>query len=425
MLDLQFIRDNLDLVRLALKNKNREGAVDLDQLLRLADERKLAATALTDINHRRKQAADTRDAEAGKKLKEEGRAAEERYAALEKELVALLIKVPNIPSADTPVGPDESHNVVVRQWGEKRQFDFTPKEHWELGKHLGIIDTEKAAEVSGARFAYLKGDLVLLEMALMDLAWKLLLSREKLAALIAKAGLSVSNKPFVPVMPPILMRSQVMNRMARLDPIDERYYFEKDDMVFIGSAEHTLGPLHMDEVLQESELPKRYVALTPAFRREAGSYGKDTKGILRLHQFNKMEMESFGKPEDGLAEQELMTAIQEHLMQELKIPYQVVAICTGDMGFPNTRQTDIECWMPGQNKYRETHTADYIGGFQARRLNTRVKRASGELEPVHMNDATALSERPLIAIMENYQNVDGTITVPEVLRPYMGKDTIG
>lgn len=420
MLDLQFIRENPDIVKAALKNKNREGAVDLDKLLALAEERKLASGAVAEVNRKRKEAADARDAEAGRRLKDEAKAAEDKYAAIEKELVSLLVKIPNIPSADTPLGPDESGNVVVRQWGEKPHFDFAAKEHWELGKDLGIIDTEKAAEVSGARFAYLKGDMALLEMALMDLAWRTITSREALGSIIKNAGLSVSDKPFVPVIPPILMRSQVMNRMARLDPIEERYYFEKDDMVFVGSAEHTLGPLHMDETLPESALPLRYAALTPAFRREAGSYGKDTKGILRLHQFNKLEMESFTRPEDGLAEQDLMVAIQEHLMQQLKLPYQVVAICTGDMGFPDQRQIDVETWMPGQNKYRETHTSDYIGGFQARRLNSKVKRADGSSEPVHMNDATALSQRPLIAILENYQNADGSITIPEVLRPYMG-----
>ncbi len=424
MLDIKFIRDNTDIVLAAIKNKNRGGTVNIHRVLQLAEQRKLAAANIADINRRRKEAADARDGEAGRKLKEESREAEEQYAALEKELVPLLIKIPNIPSADTPIGPDESGNQVVREWGEKPQFSFTPKEHFELGHNLGIIDTEKASEVSGPRFAYLKGDLVMMEMALMDFGFRAITSEHTLKKIIADAGLTLSPKPFVPVIPPIMMRSAVMNRMARLDPIDERYYFEKDDIVFIGSAEHTLGPLHMDETLQESVLPLRYVALTPAFRREAGSYGKDTKGILRLHQFNKMEMESFTKPEDGLQEQGLMVAIQEYLMQQLKLPYRVVAICTGDMGFPNQRQIDIETWMPGQNQYRETHTADYIGGFQARRLNTKIKRQDGTTEPVHMNDATALSQRPLIAILENYQNEDGSVTVPEVLRPYMGKERI-
>lgn len=425
MLDIQFIRDNPDIVRLALKNKNREGAVDLDEVLRLSEERKKLAGEISELNRKRNEAQAARNAELGKKLKEEHRQAEDKHAALEKELVAMLIKIPNIPSADTPVGPDESANVVVREWGERRQFDFEPKAHWDLGRELGIIDNEKAAEVSGARFTYLKGDMVLLEMAMMRLAFDTITSRDTLATIIANSGINTSDKPFVPVAPPILMRSQVMNRMARLDPIDERYYFEKDDLVFIGSAEHTLGPLHMDEVLKEEVLPLRYAALTPAFRREAGAAGKDTRGILRLHQFNKLEAESFTKPEDGLAEQELMVAIQEYIMQQLNLPYRVVAICTGDMGFPDHRQVDIETWMPGQGAYRETHTSDYIGGFQARRLNTRLKRADGNIEPVHMNDATILSQRPLIAILENYQNSDGTISVPAVLRPYMhGKDRI-
>ena len=419
MLDIQFIRENPDIVRAAIKNKNREG-IDLDRILALADERKSIATEISEINRKRNEAQAARNIEAGQALKQELAAAEEKHHAIEKELVALMIKVPNIPSADTPVGPDESGNVVVREWGEKPQFNFTPKAHWDLGKELGIIDAEKASEVSGPRFVYLKGDLVLLEMALMNFATHLLTNESELQKIISNANLSVTSKPFTPVIPPLMMRSQVMNRMARLDPIDDRFYLEKDDLVFIGSAELTLGPLHMDEIVDESRLPLRYFAITPAFRREAGAAGKDTRGILRLHQFDKMEMESFTKPEDGLAEQGLMVAIQEYLMQALKLPYRVMAICTGDMGFPNQRQIDIETWMPGQDTYRETHTSDYIGGFQARRLNTRLKRANGEKEHVHMNDATALSQRPLIAILENYQNEDGSVTIPEVLRPYMG-----
>jgi seryl-tRNA synthetase len=424
MLDIQFIRENPDLVRAALKNKNREG-VDLDRILELAEIRKKAAGDISDINKRRNEAQAARDIEAGKQLKDELAQAEEKFKEIEKELVGLMVKVPNIPSADTPIGPDESGNVVIRQWGEKPQFTFTPKAHWDIGKELGIIDNEKATEISGPRFTYIKGDLALMEFALFRMAMDILISQSELKKIIEAKGLQVSDKPFVPVIPPLMMRSQVMNRMARLDPIDDRFYLDKDDLVLIGSAEHTLGPIHMDEMLKEDQLPLRYVAQTPAFRREAGAAGKDTRGILRLHQFDKMEMESFTKPEDGLAEQDLFVAIQEHLMQLLQLPYQVVAVCTGDMGFPDQRQIDIETWMPGQDTYRETHTSDYIGGFQARRLNTRFKRADGTVEPVHMNDATALSQRPLIAILENYQNEDGSVTIPEVLRPYMGgKDRI-
>lgn len=425
MLDITFIRENPDIVRAAIKNKNKKD-IDLDRLLQLADERKKVAGEVSDINRRRNEAQTARDAEAGKALKEELRAAEEKHQEIEKELLSILIKIPNIPSADTPIGPDESGNVVIRQWGEKPNFDFEPKAHWDLGRELGVIDSEKAAEVSGARFTYLKGDLALLQFALIQLSMKVLTSREELAAIIKEKGLSISDEPFVPVIPPVMMRSQVMNRMARLDPIDERYYFEKDDMVFVGSAEHTMGPMFMDETIEESRLPIRYIGYSTAFRREAGSYGKDTKGILRQHQFDKLEMETFAKPEDGFAEQELIVGLQERLMQLLKIPYQVMLICTGDMGGPDHRQFDIESWMPGQGKYRETQTSDYMGGYQARRLNTKIKRQDGSTEPVHMNDATAFAiGRTLIAIMENYQNADGSITIPEALRPFMwGKEKI-
>jgi len=425
MLDITFIRENPDIVRAALKNKNREG-IDLERILALADERKVAAGAVSDINQKRGQAQAARDIEAGKRLKDELAAAEEKYKAIEKELVALLIKVPNIPSADTPVGPDESGNKVVRQWGDKPAFTFTPKAHWDIGKELGIIDTEKATEVSGARFTYLKGDLALMQFALIQLVMSVVTSRETLEKIIANANLAVSSKPFVPMIVPVMVKKQVQIRMARFLTPEEHYLFPEDDTMLVGSAEHTLGPLHMDEMLKEERLPLRYVGYSTAFRREAGAAGKDTRGILRQHQFDKVEAESFVRPEDGMAEQELLVAIQEYLLQQLKLPYQVVLVCTGDMGFPDQRQIDIETWMPGQDTYRETHSADYVGGFQARRLNTKIKRADGTSEPVHMNDATMLAiGRTLIAILENYQKEDGTVTIPEALRPYMmGKEKI-
>lgn len=424
MLDIKFIKEYPDLVRSAMKNKNQ--AVDLERILALADERKKIATEIGEINRKRNEAASVRNAEAGKSLKEKLRTVEEKSQTVEKEFQRLLYRLPNVPSADTPVGPDESGNKVIREWGDKPRFSFTPKTHWDLGKDLGVIDSEKAAEISGARFTYLKGDLVLMQFALLQLSLQVLTSEETLQGIIAGAGLSVSPKPFMPVLPPVLMRSQVMDRMARLEPIDDRYYFEKDDLVFVGSAEHTMGPLHMNETIDEASLPVRYVGYSTAFRREAGSYGKDTKGILRQHQFDKVEMESFTKPEDGIAEQDFFVAIQEYLMRQLELPYQVMLICTGDMGFPDQRQIDINTWMPGQDAFRETHSADYVGGFQARRLNTKVKRASGESEPVHMNDATVFAMgRTLIAVLENYQQADGSVLVPKVLQKWVGKERIG
>lgn len=424
MLDIKFIRENPEIVRAALKNKNRE--VDLDRLLSLADSRKEAAQLVSDLNRKKNEAAAARDIEAGRAVKEELKAAEDAHQELERELLKLLTKIPNIPSPDTPVGPDESGNKVVRTWGEKPTFPFEAKAHWDLGPALGIINTEKAGEISGARFTYLMGDLVKLQFGLIQHVFATLSSKEKLEKIAQEAGIEIDTKPFIPVLPPVMMRSTVMNRMARLDPIDERYYFEKDDIVLVGSAEHTMGPLHMDETLDEQTLPVRYVGYSTAFRREAGSYGKDTKGILRQHQFDKIEMETFTRPEDGYTEQDFLVAIQEHLMRELKLPHQVVLVCTGDMGFPDQRQVDIETWMPGQDTYRETHSSDYVGGFQARRLNTRVKRQDGTLEPVHMNDATVFAiGRTLIAIIENYQQADGTIAVPEILQPYVGAAIIG
>ncbi|TAK58616.1 serine--tRNA ligase [Patescibacteria group bacterium] len=425
MLDIKFIQDNPDIVRAAIVNKKGK-PVDIDEVLKLHEERKGVKQRIEEVNRKRNEAAATRDIETGKLLKEELQALEARHGALEKDLVALLLKIPNIPSPDTPIGASEDENVVLREVGEKRSFGpFSPRQHFEIGSDLGIINSEKAGVVSGARFAYLMGDLALMQFGLLNLAMKVLTDEDILKGVIERSGLKVSSKPFIPVIPPYMVRSAVMNRMARLDPIDERYYFEKDDEVLIGSAEHTLGPIHMDEVIPEEMLPIRYVGYSPSFRREAGSYGKDTRGLIRMHHFDKVEMETFTKPEEGYQEQDFMVALQEHFLQLLGLPYQVISICTADMGFPDQRQFDMNTWMPGQGAYRETHTSDYMGGFQARRLNTRTKRADGAMEFVHMNDATLVAMgRTLAAILENYQESNGTVRVPKVLQQYVGKDIL-
>lgn len=433
MLDIHFIRENADLVKEGARKKNV--AIDIDRLLVVDDERKALLQQIEEKRAEQNRASKTialakgeekeKLLEAMRHLKEGMGELDERFNVLDLEWTKLMLAVPNIPSPDTPEGKDEAENKVIREWGEKPNFSFTPKPHWEIGVERGLINTEKAGEVSGARFAYLMGDLVLLQFALVDLVLKTLTSKEALQAIATKAGIEVDPKPFVPVIPPVIMRADVMGRMARLQPIDERYYFEKDDAVFIGSAEHTLGPLHMGEIIEESNLPIRYIGYSTSFRREAGAAGKDTRGILRQHQFDKLEMESFVRPENGYREQDLFVAIQEHLMQVLELPYQVLLICTGDMGKPDHRQFDINTWMPGQDTYRETQTSDYMGGYQARRLNTRVRGVDGSLTHVHMNDATAFAiGRTLIAIMENYQQADGSIRVPKVLVPYVGKEVI-
>lgn len=424
MLDIKFIKEHSDIVRAAIKNKKGED-VDLEEVFALYEKRTELRNAISELNRQKNEAATARDIEKGKQVKGELQDAEETLRGVEKEFVGLMAKIPNIPSPDTPIGDSEDDNKVLRQVGEKPDFSFTPQPHWELGAQLGIIDSERAAEVSGARFTYLKGDLALMQMALLHYTMSVLTSAEKLEQIAESAQLNVDVTPFVPVLPPVMMKSAVMNRMARLHPIDDRYFYEDDDLVLIGSAEHTLGPLHMDEVCAEKDLPIRYVGYSTAFRREAGSYGKDTRGILRQHQFDKIEMETFTVGEKSLSEQDFLVAIQEAMMQKLGIPYQVVLVCTGDMGKPDHRQLDIEAWMPGQDAYRETHSADLMGSYQARRLNARVKREDGKVESMHMNDATAFAMgRTLIAIMENNQQEDGSIMIPEVLQPYMGGKTV-
>ena len=424
MLDIKFIRDNRDIVEAAIKNK-KAAPVDLGRLLDLADQRKSFTTEIDEVNRQRKVSAEARDAEAGKKLKEELQLLEGRLAACEKEYVALMLALPNIPSPDTPVGASEADNKVIRQVGEKQKINFTPKPHWEIGEALGIIDQELASRISGPRFTYILGDLALMQSGLHALAIKILTSADTMQEIVDRSGLKVSAKPFIPVIPPLMMRAAVMNRMARLHPIDDRYYFEKDDLVFIGSAEHTLGSMHMDQTLPESAFPIRYVADTPAWRREAGAHGKDTRGLIRMHHFNKVEMESFCMPETGYQEQDLLVAIQEHFLQLLGLHYQVVLKCTADQGDPDHRAIDMEAWMPSQETYRETHTSDYMGGYQARRLVTKVKRVDGSVDFVHMNDATLVaSPRMLAVLIENYQQADGSIRVPRALHEYIGKEVI-
>jgi seryl-tRNA synthetase len=424
MLDIKFIKENKEVVEAACKNKNRD--INIDELLSLHEKKKELRTKLDELNQARNTAQQNRDIELGSKLKAESESLEAEFKEADKAFMALMLKVPNIPSPDTPIGKDDTENKIIRQWGEKPTFSFTPKEHFELGADLDILDIETATEVAGSRFGYLKGDLALLQFALLQFCLETLVNKETLQKIATDAGVTLDVNAFIPVIPPVFVKPAVQNRMARFLTPEEHYMFPEDDLMLVGSAEHALGPMHMDEIFDEKDLPIRYAGYSTAFRREAGSYGKDTKGILRVHQFDKLEAEVFSLPEHSLSEQEFLVAIQEFILRSLKLPYQVVAVCTGDMGFPDYRQIDIETWMPGQDKYRETHSADCIGGFQPRRLGTRVKRSDGRLESVHMNDATVVAVgRTLIAIMENYQQEDGSIIIPEALQKWMfGKTKI-
>src|SRR3989339_513073 len=414
MLDIKFIRDNLKLVK--QNNKNKKVDVDVEKMIELDSRRREFQIELESLRNEKNKISKTKPNEVEilemKKMGEKIKSLESQIKEMEPQVEEILLKIPNLVHESTPVGPDESGNKVLREVGKKPKFSFKPKEHWELGKEHDLIDNEKAAQIAGSRFTYLKGKLALLQFALINHALSILTDKEYLKKIIEKNNLSVVDTPFIPIIPPVFIKPEIFNKMARLEPKEERYYIPSDDLFLIGSAEHTLGPLHMDETIDERILPIRYVGISLAFRREAGSYGKVTKGILRVHQFDKIEMESFSLPEKSTEEQNFFVAIQEELMNTLNLPYRIVQICTGDMGGPDARQIDLETWMPGQNKYRETHTSDLMTDYQSRRLKTKYKKIDGTTNLVHMNDATAYAVgRTLIAIMENYQQEDGIIIV--------------
>ncbi len=424
MLDINYIRENTEKVKKTTSSKQMDSLL-VDEVLKLDLKRRALLKETEELRAERNIASKNKDIEKGKDIKVRLQRLEDEYREIDKKYKEVLWQIPNVVSEDTFFGKDETENKIVRKWGTPRKFSFEPKDHLSLGVNLGIIDTEKASKVSGSRFGYLKGDLALMQFALIQFGLSVLTDEKILKEIAGSIDKDYSSKTFIPVVPPVFIKPDVFEKMARLNPKEERYYIPTDDIFLIGSAEHTLGPMHMDETLNENDLPIRYVGYSTSFRREAGSYGKDTRGILRVHQFDKLEIESFTTKENSIKEQDFIIAIQEYLMQKLEIPYQVVSICTGDMGNPDYRQTDIESWMPGEGKYRETHTSDLMTDYQARRLNTKVKRSNAENEFVHMNDATVFAiGRTIIAIIENYQNEDGSITIPKVLQKWMGKEKI-
>lgn len=430
MLDIRYIRENPETVQ---KKAEQKGfSVDISSLLQRDESRRHLLQQAEELRQKRNEHAEAlkkgRPTEAqiseGRGIKQELATIEETLRETEESFWAELKKIPNMPLDFVPVGASEEDNVVTKTVGDKPTFDFEPKNHWQIGEPRGFIDKERAAKVAGSRFAYVKGDLVRLHLALIHWAIDILTDESILKQIIAENNLQVSSKPFVPVLPPAVIRTEVYEATGRLNAEEVTYKLADDDLWLNASAEHSMAPMYLNEIVPEAELPIRYVAYATSFRREAGTYGKDMEGIFRLHQFDKLEMESFTTPETGLEEHKLMVAIQEYLMQQLKIPYQVVQKCTYDIGGPNATGVDIDAWLPAQGKYRETHTADYITDYQTRRMQSRLRRHDGQVELMHTNDATALSMRPLIAILENYQNSDGSVTVPDVLRPYIGDKTI-
>lgn len=401
MLDIKLIRDNPDKVREGLKKRNKDPKI-VDNFLTVDEKWRALTKKLDESRFQQNELSKARKIDEAKKLKEEIKSYEAELRKVENDRNSLLENLPNIPADNVPVGKDESENVVIKEVGEKPKFDFKPKEYLEIAEKLDVIDIYRAGKVSGSRFGYLKGEAALLELALIQFAME-----------------KISAKGFIPIIPPVMIKPGPYTGMGRLagDQKEERYFLEKDNLYLVGSAEHTIGPLHTNEILNEKDLPKRYVGFSTCFRREAGSYGKDTKGILRVHQFDKVEMFSFTKPENSEEEHKFLLSIQEELMQELKLPYRVMQICSGDMGWVDYKQYDLEAWLPGQNQYHETHSCSNTSDFQARGVNTKFGK---EGKYVHMLNATGLAiGRIIIAIIENYQTADGGFKIPEILKSRM------
>ena len=412
MLDIKFIRENPKQVKEGCQKKQVK--VDIDRLLKLDKQHRELLQKIEALRAEQKKMSKKigsgkkkADIKESREIKSKIKKLEPSLKKVNRELKEGLFLVPNLPLPGVPKGKDEGDNKVIKKVGQKPKFSFKPLDHLEIGEKLDIIDIKRAAKISGTRFSYLKREAALLEFALIGLALD-----------------TLSKQGFIPVVPPVMIKPEIAKGMGYPEQFDgeEAYYIEKDNLFLVGTAEQSLGPIHANEVLKEEELPKRYVAFpSTSFRREAGAYGKDTKGIFRVHQFDKVEMFSFCLPKDSQKEHQFLLEIEEKLMQALKIPYRIVQMCTGDLGFPSAATYDIEAWLPSENRYRETHSTSNCTDFQARRLNIRYRSKDGKLNFVHTLNGTAFAiGRTLIAIIENYQKKDGSVEIPQVLRKYLG-----
>ena len=417
MLDMKWVREHTDEVAAMLLNRNYnfplDKFVELDALRR---ETLLEVEALKEKRNAgakevgmKKKAGENADAlmEEMRLIGEKVKELDEKVAGIEAELQNLAMRIPNRPHSSVPVGADENDNVEIRRHGTPRRFTFEPKPHWDLGEPLGIMDFERGVQLAESRFTVLKGAGARLQRALMNFM----------------LDLHTTQHGFTEIAPPILVNTTTMSGTGQLPKFAEDLYrCANDDLWLIPTAEVPLTNLHAGEILNESDLPKYYCAFTPCFRREAGSYGRDMRGMLRQHQFDKVEMVKISTPEKSYDELEHMTNCAEKVLQLLGIPYRVICLCTGDMGFGAAKTYDIEVWLPSQNCYREISSCSNCEDFQARRMGTKYRPANGgKPRFVHtLNGSGIAIGRCLIALMENYQNEDGSITVPEALRPYAG-----
>lgn len=416
MLDIKAIRDNPEFFD--ARWQRRGLGPQTPAILELDRRRRAAQTRLQELQARRNDASRQigelkrkgEDASAlmaeVADIKTEIPQLEEQDRQLGAELDQLLSGLPNIPAADVPDGADETANKLVRQWGTPPSFDFTPREHFDIGEALGLMDFAAAARISGARFVVLKGALAQMERAL--------------GAFML--DLHTTTHGYEEVSPPLIVRDAAMYGTGQLPKFAEDFFRTTNEYSLIPTAEVPLTNLHMGEIIDGAQLPLRYTALTPCFRSEAGAAGKDTRGMIRQHQFMKVEIVSLVAPEDGEAELERLTNCAEEVLRRLELPYRVMQLCTGDMGFSSRKTYDLEVWLPGQGVYREISSCSHFGDFQARRMNTRYRpEGAKETRFIHTLNGSGLAVgRTLIAILENYQQADGSVRVPDALRPYMG-----
>ncbi len=413
MLDLAWVKDNLTAAKKSLEDRGASEGLLTEVLVLDAKHRKLLKE-VEELRTKRNTAAKARAIADGKKIKAQLDDKESQLTQLADELSAKEMELPNLALPEVPVG-DATKNTVLETSGEPKKFDFEIKDHLQLGERLGIIDTQQAAKVSGARFSYLKNEGALLELALVNFAMERLVKHQ-----------------FSPVIPPALIKKEITSKLGYWHKGgNENYYLVSDvdgdqdsSLYLIGTGEHALVPMHWGDIIPVAELPKRYAAYSPCFRREAGTYGKDTRGIIRVHQFDKVEMVSFVAPGDDAREFELMLGLSWKMMQELGLPVQKVALSTQDMSFPAAKTVDIETWFPSQNTYRETHSISTTTDFQSRRLNTKFID-QGKTGYVHILNGTSFAVgRTLAAILENNQRPDGSVEIPKALQPYTGFDEI-
>lgn len=421
MLDIKLIRENPDLVKRAMKTRNKDMDALVDEILEI-DARRRELSAKRDqlkarqnaagkmIPQLKKEGKDTSELMAEMNaVKDAIKADDEELTALENKQKSIMYEFPNIPSETTPIGKDDSENVEIRRWGEPRTFDFEAEAHWDIGARLGILDPETAAKVTGARFHFYKGLGARLERSIINFYLN-----------------THTEHGYTEIFPPFMVNRASMTGTGQLPKFEEDAFKLTNDYFLIPTAEVPVTNMHRDEILDGSRLPLKYCAYSACFRAEAGSAGRDTRGLIRQHQFNKVELVKFVKPEDSYKELESLTNDAERVLQLLGLPYRVVALSTGDIGFSSAKTYDIEVWMPSYGRYVEISSCSNFEDFQARRASIRYKEdAKSKATLVHtLNGSGVAIGRTVAAILENYQNADGSVTVPEVLREYMGTDII-